>query len=76
MKRCWNAEELAEHWTLSAEEFSLLANKTGSTRLGFALLLRYFQIEGRFPLYRQEIPDTAVAHVAKQVGVAPGRKRK
>jgi hypothetical protein len=71
MKRCWNADELLEHWTLTSGELALLHNKTEHNRLGFALLLKFFQIEGRFPQYRQEVPDTAVTHVAKQVNVAP-----
>ena len=40
MKRQWTRDELAEHWTLPPDELKLLANKTGATRLGFALLLK------------------------------------
>ena len=40
MKRLWTAEELAEHWTLDPDELALLANKTGHTRLGFAVHTR------------------------------------
>jgi uncharacterized protein DUF4158 len=50
-------------------EKHLLANKTGPTRLGFAVLLKFFQIEGGFPQHPQDIPDVAVRHVARQVGV-------
>ncbi|MEK6570123.1 MAG: DUF4158 domain-containing protein, partial [Bacteroidota bacterium] len=71
MKRLWQAEELVEHFTLLPEESTLLANKTGSTRLGFAVLLKFFQYEGRFPYYKSEIPEAVVAHMAKQVGVLP-----
>jgi len=38
--------------------------------LGFALLLKFFSRMGRFPRGRGELPDEAVAHVARQVGVA------
>ncbi|MGI8913679.1 MAG: DUF4158 domain-containing protein [Chloroflexota bacterium] len=69
MKRQWTAEELAEHWTLAPGERELLANKTGATRLGFALLLKLFQQEGRFPEHRPELPGAVVEHVARQVGV-------
>ena len=31
-------------------EAALLANKTGPTRLGFAVLLKFFQYAARFPL--------------------------
>ena len=72
MKRDWNADELAEHWTLLSGEKPLLANKTGATRLGFAVLLKFFQHEGRFPRQRQEVPDITVEYVACQIDVAPG----
>ena len=44
MRRQWDIEELIEHFTLVTEDEELLANKTGATRLGFALLLKCFQI--------------------------------
>jgi len=46
-----------------------LTNKAGATRLGFAILLLYFQHEGRFPRNRHEIPRLVVAHLAAQVGI-------
>jgi TnpA family transposase len=70
MKRAWETEELIEHWTLLPPELELLANKSGATRLGFALLLKFFQQEARFPTHPQEIPDVVIAYVAKQVDVA------
>jgi hypothetical protein len=69
MKRDWNADELAEHWTLLSCEKPLLANKIGPTRLGFAVLLKFFQHEGCFPQHPQEVPDVVVRHVARQVDV-------
>jgi len=70
MKREWNVDELAEHWSLRPEEKELLANKNGPTRLGFAVLLKYFQYEGRFPRQRQDIPLAVVKYIARHVGVA------
>jgi Domain of unknown function (DUF4158) len=69
MKREWTDLELAEHWTLLPAEAALLANKTGPTRLGFAVLLKFFQYAGRFPFSIQELPTAAVASIAVQVGV-------
>ncbi len=71
MKRQWNSEELVEHFTLLADESILLDNLSGSNRLGFALLLKFFQIEARFPLTKQEIPKSVVSYMAKQVDVSP-----
>jgi Domain of unknown function (DUF4158) len=69
MKRDWSGEELGEHWTLMPGERALLANKTGATRLGFAVLLKFFQLEGRFPRQSQEVPSAGVEYLAGQIGV-------
>ena len=69
MKRQWTREELVEHWTLAPAELALLANKAGATRLGFALLLKAFLLEGRFPRQKHELPGVVITHVAKQVDV-------
>ena len=68
MKREWTDLEFAD-WTLPPSEAALLANKTGPTRLGFAILLKVFQYAARLPLSMQEVPATAVAYIARQVGV-------
>jgi hypothetical protein len=47
----------------------LVAGKRGPTRLGFALLLKFYTRAGRFPRGRAELDDDAVAFVARQVGV-------
>jgi len=38
MRLEWSTEDLVGSWTLVDEDRSLIANKTGATRLGFALL--------------------------------------
>jgi TnpA family transposase/integrase len=62
-------DELVEHWTLLDDERDLVAGKRGPTRLGFALLLKFYARAGRFPRGRAELDDDAVAFVARQVGV-------
>jgi hypothetical protein len=62
-------DELVEHWTLLDDERELVAGKRGPTRLGFALLLKFYARAGRFPRGRAELDDEAVAFVARQVGV-------
>jgi hypothetical protein len=71
MKRHWDEQELAEQWSLSPDERQLLANRTDRSRLGCAVLLKFFQIEGRFPHDRQEVPAAARDHLAGQLGLAP-----
>jgi len=69
MRREWQPEELIECWTLLDDDRRLVANKTGATRLGFALLLKFFEEEGRFPRSPVELPAAAVEYVAAQVKV-------
>ena len=45
MCREWSLEELIESWTLVGQDWTLVGNKTGATRLGFALLLKFFEID-------------------------------
>lgn len=56
-------------WTLVDGDWELVANKSGATRLGFALLLKFFELEARFPDVVEEFPEPAVAYVAGLVKV-------
>jgi len=69
MKRTWTAEELLEHFTLLPDELAAVGNKAGVTRLGFAVLLKCFQYEGRFLRSKQEAAPEVVRFLAAQVGV-------
>ena len=67
MRRHWDEQELAEGWSLTHDELELLRNRTERSRLGFAVLLKFFQAEGRFPTERKEVPAVALDYVAAQV---------
>ena len=67
MKRTWREDELIEQWTLQPNEQELIEHKEGANRLGFALLLKSFQIDGRFPRQKHDLPVAAIAFVAEQV---------
>jgi TnpA family transposase len=71
MKRNWEIDELIEYWTLLPDELALLGNKTGATRLGFAVFLKYFQLQALFPPTQPEIPAIILNHIASQVNVPP-----
>lgn len=71
MARSLDLDELVEHWTLLDDEQELIAGKRGPTRLGFALLLKFYTRAGRFPRGCGELAHEAVAFVARQVGVEP-----
>ncbi|KIL73923.1 Tn3 family transposase [Bacillus badius] len=68
MKRNWNEEELLEHFMLLPNERHLvLSKKSNANRLGFAVLLKYFQQEARFPNKKQDVPKDIVQHLANQI---------
>jgi Domain of unknown function (DUF4158) len=69
MKQDWHPDELAQHWMLAPDERELLGNKTGAARLCFAVLLKAFQFEGRFPERREDVAGSVVLHLASQTGV-------
>lgn len=63
----WTQEEAEEAWTLGPDEHLLLSGKrTGPTRLGFAVLVRFFAREGRFPA-----PDEVTEDSVSYVGLCP-----
>ncbi|MFF1834792.1 Tn3 family transposase [Streptomyces sp. NPDC058231] len=62
-------DELVEHWTLLKDEQALVSGKRGATRLGFAMLLKFYTQYGRFARNRAELPGEAVEFVARQVQV-------
>lgn len=65
----WRDEALDIHWFLTSEERELLYKKTTHGRLGFAVLLKYFQNEGRFPEHFDEVPRIVLAYLANQIDV-------
>jgi Domain of unknown function (DUF4158) len=70
MRMEWSDDDLMALWTLVGEDWSLVGNKTGATRLGFAVL-KFFEIEARFPRSAEEVPPAAVAYLAEQLKLDP-----
>ena len=69
VRREWEPEDLIACWTLLDGNRPLVANKRGTTRLGFALMLKLFELEVCFPRHAGEIPPAAVDYVSSQVKV-------
>jgi TnpA family transposase len=71
MKRQWQPDELIESFILLPNELALVPNYQTNAKdhnqLGFAVLLKFFQLEGRFPQHLGEIPQIVVEFVAKQL---------
>ncbi len=70
MWRARELEDLIECWTLDEADLGLIANKSGATRLGFALALKFFEQEARFPRHAGELPPAA-----GEVRSGPGQGR-
>jgi hypothetical protein len=67
LKKHWELDELIEHFTLLPNEISALGNKTGHTKLGFMVLLKFFQYNTKFPTSKNEIPKDVIKFIAKQL---------
>lgn len=71
MKRNWSQIELEEQFSLFPNEINLIMNKrTNANRLGFAILLKYFQQEARFPNDKHDVTTVVVQYVANQIDIA------
>jgi hypothetical protein len=66
----WDNEELIENWTLLPTELELVSNKVGANRIGFAVLLKYFQAFARFPNSPAEISEDIVSYIAQQLQIS------
>ena len=69
VKPNWDTEELIEHWTLLPQELELVENKVGVNKIGFALLLKHFQIFASFPDNSSSIPQIIISYIASQLNV-------
>jgi hypothetical protein len=71
MKQQWSSQELIDHWTLTQIEIALAQSisKNDYNQLGYALMLKYFQREGKFPQRKQDIPGQIIMHIAQQLRV-------
>ena len=70
VKANWDTEELIENWTLLPPELELVSSKVGANQIGFAVLLKYFQIYARFPNSAKEIPNTIISYIAQQLKIS------
>lgn len=70
MKQNWDEQELIKCWNLTDLEKQLLQQRTKQNRLGFSILLKFFQIEGRFPAFHKEVPKIATEFLADLLSIA------
>ncbi|MCP4360162.1 MAG: Tn3 family transposase [Chloroflexi bacterium] len=68
MKHQWTLDELIDSWTIQPNEWELCQRqRTEPNKLGFALLLKCFQIQARFPSQQTDVPQAAIEFVARQL---------
>jgi hypothetical protein len=70
VRREWELDDLIASCTLVDADQDLLVRLHGTSRLSFALMLKFFEIEGRFPRRAGEVPPVAVDFVLRQLGSA------
>jgi TnpA family transposase len=75
MRQHVTPQELMESFTITTSERELLGTKSGASRFGCAVLLKYFQSEGRFPASWSEVPRDVVRHLAQSFGLSPDTYR-
>ncbi len=47
-----------------------MAGRTDHGRLGFVIMLKFFQYQGRFPAAIKELPDDVVRFLTEQIGAS------
>ena len=72
MRREWDdLDDLIASWPLADADRELLARLHPDSRLSFALMLKFFEIDGRFPRQAAEVPPDAAGFVARKLGMDP-----
>jgi TnpA family transposase len=71
MQHAWSDDELTIHWSFTPDELAVVPHGSDANRLGFAVQLKFFDLEGRFPRTPREIPLAALGFVAEQLGLSP-----
>ncbi len=69
VKPNWDTEELIENWTLLPQELELAKKKVGGNQIGFALLLKHFQLFAYFPEDKSSISQAIISYIASQVNL-------
>ena len=70
LKKNWETEELIENWTLIPQELELVRKKVGGNQIGFAVLLKYFQLMARFPDSPEDLPENIISYIANQLSLS------
>ncbi len=64
-----DAVDLVAQWSVRDDDLEFVGGTHRGTRLGLLVLLKFFEVNARFPAERAEVPGEAVAFVARQAGL-------
>lgn len=67
MKKNLSHQELTLHWQIWPQELNFINSKREKTKLRFALILKYFQIHGKFPTKTEDFPNGTINFIADQL---------
>jgi hypothetical protein len=67
MTQFWDVDDIIDRFTLLPPEITFLGSHEPHNLLGKALLLKFFQAEGRFPEGEADLSPTIVEYVAQQL---------
>ena len=69
MEHSWNDSDTQDLWALTLDESVLLPGMTDKGRLGFAVQLKFMELNGRFPERHDEIDPNATQLLSTQLGI-------
>ncbi|WP_244306156.1 DUF4158 domain-containing protein [Bacillus cereus] len=70
MKQHWNLDREITSFILSSEELKLVNARYKLTRIGFAALLKYFQLFHQFPTKKSQIQSDMLHFLSKQLNLS------
>lgn len=71
MTQSWDVDDIIDRFTLLPPEMAFLGSHEPHNLLGKALLLKFFQVEGRFPESEADLSPAIIEYVAQQINVLP-----
>ena len=75
MNRQFDVDAIVKPFTLLPPEIDFLGKNKPHNHLGKALLLKFFQAEGRFPEDEDDFAFGAIEYVARQLNLPPKPSR-
>lgn len=69
MKKNLSKEYLKKHWTITFDEDKFISNKNKAAKIVVIAKMKYLKLENRFPDSANDVPTSALYHIASQLGL-------